>query len=171
MSETGRSATASTTRSRVVVERTYRARTEELWALWTTKEGFESWWGPEGFRVEVQALEARVGGALRYDMIAHSPQMIAAMKEMGQPASHRTQGRFTELVPLRRLAVTHVIDFLPGVKPYDSTMVAEFFPSGGTVRMVVTLDPMHDEEFTKMSVMGFTSQLTKLDRRFGAEPA
>jgi hypothetical protein len=50
-------------------------------------------------------------------------------------------------------------------------MVVEFFPSGGTVRMVVTLDPMHDEEFTKMSVMGFTSQLTKLDRRFGAEPA
>jgi hypothetical protein len=26
---------------------------------------------------------------------------------------------------------------------------------------------MHDEEFTKMSMMGFTSQLTKLDKRFG----
>jgi hypothetical protein len=33
--------------------------------------------------------------------------------------------------------------------------------------MVVTLDPMHDEEFTRMSTMGFTSQLTKLDKRFG----
>jgi hypothetical protein len=32
--------------------------------------------------------------------------------------------------------------------------------------MVVTLEPMHDEEFTKMSTMGFTSQLTKLDKRF-----
>jgi hypothetical protein len=28
------------------------------------------------------------------------------------------------------------------------------------------LDPMHDEEFTRMSAMGFTSQLTKLDKRF-----
>jgi len=27
---------------------------------------------------------------------------------------------------------------------------------------------MHDEEFTKMSTMGFTSQLTKLDTRFAA---
>lgn len=37
--------------------------------------------------------------------------------------------------------------------------------------MVITLDPMHDEEFTKMSTMGFTSQLTKLDRRFGGQKA
>ena len=35
--------------------------------------------------------------------------------------------------------------------PYESSIVAEFFPSGKTVRMVVTLDPMHDEEFTKMA--------------------
>ena len=46
-------------------------------------------------------------------------------------------------------------------------MLVQFFPSGQSVRMVVTLDPMHDDEFTKMSTMGFTSQLTKLDRRFG----
>jgi hypothetical protein len=32
--------------------------------------------------------------------------------------------------------------------------------------MVVTLHPMHAEEFTKMSADGFTSQLTKLDTRF-----
>ena len=58
--------------------------------------------------------------------------------------------RFTEIRPHDRLAITSVIDFLPGVIPYESTIVAEFFPSGETVRMVVTLDPMHDEEFTKM---------------------
>ena len=60
--------------AKVVIERTYRARVEELWELWTTKEGFESWWGPEGFRVEVHALEARAGGALEYDMIADAPE-------------------------------------------------------------------------------------------------
>jgi len=35
---------------KVVVERTYRAKVGELWNLWTTKEGFESWWGPKGCR-------------------------------------------------------------------------------------------------------------------------
>jgi uncharacterized protein YndB with AHSA1/START domain len=61
MSARSKSATAGVTRPKVVFERTYRARIEELWELWTTKKGFESWWGPEGFRVEVHTLEARVG--------------------------------------------------------------------------------------------------------------
>jgi len=156
-------------RPKVVVERSYRARVDELWDLWTTKKGFESWWGPEGFRVDVHAIEAREGGALHYDMIADAPEQIEAMKRMGQPTSHQTRGRFAEVRPKQRLAITHMIDFLPGVKPYESTMVVEFFPSGPSVRMVVTLDRMHDDEFTKMQTMGFTSQLTKLDRRFGGD--
>ena len=65
--------------------------------------------------------------------------------------------------------LTHIIDFLPGVTPYESTTVAEFFPAGNHVRMVVTLHPMHDEAFSRMQAEGFTSQLTKLDRRFGVE--
>jgi uncharacterized protein YndB with AHSA1/START domain len=167
MSDENKSAAAGATRPKVVVERTYRARADELWELWTTKEGFESWWGPEGFRVEVHALEARVGGALHYDMIADAPEHIAAMKQMGRPVSHESHGTFTELRPHERLAITHVIDFLPGVEPYESTMAVDLFPSGDSVRMVVTLDPMHTDEITKMSTMGFTSQLTKLDKRFG----
>ncbi|MGO9934113.1 MAG: SRPBCC family protein [Steroidobacteraceae bacterium] len=171
MSEKNKATAAGTqaSRSRVVLERTYRARVEELWKLWTTKEGFESWWGPEGFRAEVHTLEARVGGILRYDMIADAPEMIGAMKRMGRPTSHEARARFTELRLLERVAITNVIDFLPGVKPYESRMVVDFFPSGESVRMMVTLDPMHDEEFTKMSTMGFTSQLTKLDSRFGGQ--
>ena len=83
MSDKSKFAAAGTIRPKVVIERTYRAQAKELWALWTTKRGFESWWGPEGFRVEVHNL------------------------------------------------------------------------------------PMHDEEFTKMSTMGMSSQLMKLEKRFG----
>lgn len=153
---------------KMVIERIYNAPVEELWDLWTTKKGFESWWGPEGFRVEIRAIEARVGGTLHYDMIADAPAQVAAMKAMGQPTSVETRATFTELKPRARLAITHVIDFWPGVKPYESTIVVEFFPSGGRVRMVTTLEHMHSEEFTRMSTMGFTSQLTKLDERFAA---
>jgi uncharacterized protein YndB with AHSA1/START domain len=158
---------ANRTAKKIVIERTYRARVEELWELWTTKKGFASWWGPQGFRADVHALEARVGGALHYDMVADTPEMIEEMRKMGQPPSHETRGRFSEFKPFERLALTHVIDFLPGVKPYDSTMTVEFFPTGERVRMVVTLEPMHEKEFTKMSIEGFTSQLGKLDKRFG----
>lgn len=55
---------ASSTGPKTVIERTYRVRVEELSDLWTTKEGVESWWGPQSFRAEVHAIEARSGGAL-----------------------------------------------------------------------------------------------------------
>jgi len=152
--------------AKVVIERTYRATISDIWDLWTTKEGFESWWGPQGFRAEVQELDARVGGSLRYEMIADSPEMIAAMKQMGQPTSHATRSRFTELKPHSRLVLTNVVDFLPDVATYESTIAVEFFSAGDGVRMVVALDAMHSDEFTKMQKEGFTSQLTKLDQRF-----
>jgi hypothetical protein len=44
----------------------------------------------------------------------------------------------------------------------------ELFPSGNKVRMVVTLSPMHTPEVSAMQKEGFSSQLTKLDKRFGA---
>ncbi len=153
-------------KANIVIERTYRASIEEVWGLWTTKDGFESWWGPQGFRVEVQELDARVGGALRYEMIADSPEMIAAMKQMGQPTSHPTRSSFTELKPRERLVLTNILDFLPGVAPYESHIAADFFAMADQVRMVLTLDTLHDAEWTKRQLDGMTSQLTKLDTRF-----
>lgn len=158
--------TVTQTKEKVTIERTYRAAIQDVWDLWTTKEGFESWWGPVGFRVEVREIDARVGGALRYDMIADSPETIAAMKEMGQPTSHRTRASFAELLPRERLVMRNVIDFLPKVPPYEADIVVELSAIGDRVRMVVTLDAMHAPEFTKMQKEGFTSQLTKLDKRF-----
>jgi uncharacterized protein YndB with AHSA1/START domain len=151
----------------VVIERAYRAEAEELWALWTTKAGFESWWGPEGFRVEVHALEPRAGGALEYDMIADAPEAIAAMEDMGQPLSHGTRGTYVEFRPYRRLTLKHLIDFVPGSEPYEHTIEVDFSAAGDQTRMVVTVHPHLDPHWTKMSIEGFSSQLTKLDRRFG----
>ena len=166
MSGKQESAGASAAESTIVIERTYRAMPEELWALWTTKDGFESWWGPEGFRADVHAIEAREGGKLHYDMVADSPQMIEAMKQMNRPASHETRGWFAEYSPHRRLVLTHMIDFLPGVTPYENTIEVDFLPAAGATRMVVTLHALHNQDFSNQQAMGFTSQLTKLDRRF-----
>ena len=167
MSDVNRSAGAAPVQAAVVVERTYRASVEELWALWTTKDGFESWWGPEGFRVEVHALEARAGGALDYDMIADAPEAIAAMKAMGRPVSHGTRGKYGEFQPHERLTLVHVVDFVPGIQAYENVIEVDFRSSGSQASMMVTIHPHLDPEFTKMSVQGFASQLTKLDRRFG----
>jgi uncharacterized protein YndB with AHSA1/START domain len=150
----------------IVIERTYKATVRELWDLWATKEGFESWWGPEGFRVEVHKLEPRIGGTLHYDMIADSPEMIAAMLDAGRPASHPTRSRFSQWAPHTRLAITSVIDFLPGIETYESAIEVDFIDQGAMARMVVTLEPLHDPQFSQMQGMGMTCQFTKLDKRY-----
>jgi uncharacterized protein YndB with AHSA1/START domain len=150
----------------LVVERTYRAKPVDLWDLWTTKAGFESWWGPQGFRVEVHAIEPRVGGALRYDMIADAPEMIESLKRLGRPPSHPTTARFTEVKPHERLVITNVIDFIPGVERYESDIAVDLIVEGDHVRMVTTLEAMHSKEIGGMQLEGYTSQLSKLDDRF-----
>lgn len=139
---------------------------EQLWALWTTKEGFESWWGPQGFRVDVHRLEARLGGVLEYDMIADSPEMVAAMRAAGQAVLHNTLGHYSRFEPLQRLAIVHLIDFIPGHDPYETLIEVAFEADGGGSRMIVTLHPHQDAEWTRMAGEGFESQLTKLDQRF-----
>lgn len=156
--------------SSLVIERTYTADVEELWELWTTKEGFESWWGPQEFRADVHSIEPWQGGALHYDMVADTPAAVAAMQGMGAPTTQPCRGTFSEFLPNERLVLTQVIDFLPGVAPYDSTIAVDFFTAvEGRVRMVVTLSQMHDAATTGMQRQGFLSQLSKLDKRYHSQ--
>lgn len=149
-------------RKNITIERTYRTSIDDLWDLWTTKEGIESWWGPEGFKVKVHDLVFRVGGWIQYSMIAVAPEQIKFMKEAGMPLKHEARHTYTEIVPKQRLTQSHVIDFIPGVKPYQVSSVVEFNVNGPDVRMLITLEAMHDEEWTERSRMGWESQLGKL---------
>lgn len=154
--------TALEGREPVRFERIYEATAQEVWDLWTTKGGFEAWWGPQGFRVEVRRIDPRPGGELFYDMIADAEEMVRHMEAAGRASSHETRGRFVEVEPLRRLKIVHAIDFIPGVEPYDNTMVVELEERGSEVRMTVTIEPHRDAHWTQQSAMGFESQLTKV---------
>jgi uncharacterized protein YndB with AHSA1/START domain len=154
--------TARASQAVIRLERRYEAAVEDLWYLWTTKEGFESWWGPEGFRVEVRKLDLRVGGELEYDMIAVAPEQIEFMRRANMPVSHGTRGTFAQIAPLERLEIIHMIDFIPGMRPYENKTRVEFLPEGSSVRMLITVDEHHDEHWTRLATMGWESQLTKL---------
>jgi uncharacterized protein YndB with AHSA1/START domain len=149
---------------RIVIERTYEASIEDVWELWTTREGIESWWGPEGFSVKVHELDLRVGGQMVYAMTAVDPPQIQFMKQAGMLLTTAASLTYTEIVPRKTIAYTHRIDFVPGVEPYNAGNKVEFFAVGRNVRMVLTLDPMHSDEWTQRAVMGMESQLGKLAR-------
>jgi len=149
---------------RITLERTWKATAEEVWALWTTKDGIEAWWGPEGFRVEVRSIDLRPSGLLHYAMIAAAPETIAFMKREGTPTATECHLTYTEVAPLRRLAWLHSTDFIPGVTPYDVASEVELHPAPGGVRQVLVLDAMHDETWTGRAVAGWEMELGKLGR-------
>ena len=153
---------ASSPRKRITLERVYRTEVQDVWDLWTTKEGIESWWGPGGFVVTVRKLDLRPGGELLYAMTAIDPPQVEFMKRAGMPLTTEARITFTEVVPRRRLAYVHLADFIPGVEPYDVATVVELHATSGGVRMVLTFEAMHDDEWTRRAVMGWESELDKL---------
>src|SRR5207248_7107747 len=99
MNERSRSAASGpTTRPKIVIERTYRAKAEELWELWTTKEGNESWWSPDGFTTKVLKLDLRSGGELLYEMTATDPAQVEFMKNAGMPLTNQNRITYTEVL-------------------------------------------------------------------------
>jgi uncharacterized protein YndB with AHSA1/START domain len=152
---------------RITIERTFQASVEAVWNLWTTKEGIEAWWGPEGFAVKVHLLDLRPRGELRYAMTATAPETVAFLEKAGMPPTTEARLMYTEIVPRRGLAYVHLADFIPGVEPYDVATVVELRATPGSVRMVVTLDAMHEEEWTRRAVLGWESQLGKLAKALG----
>jgi uncharacterized protein YndB with AHSA1/START domain len=151
------------TQKRMTLERTYRADIQDVWEMWTTKDGIESWWGPGGFTVTVRKLDLRPGGNLLYAMTAVDSPQVAFMKKAGMPLRQECRITFTEVVPPRRLAYVHLADFIPGVEPYDVTTVVELQAVSGGVRLVLTIDAMHNDDWTDRAVMGWKSELGKLE--------
>ena len=118
--------TASTEpRRRITLERVYDADLQDVWDLWTTKDGIESWWGPGGFAVTVRSLDVRPGGELLYAMTAIDPPQVEFMKKAGMPLTQELRVTYTEVIARRRLAYVHLADFIPGVEPYDVATVVE----------------------------------------------
>ena len=152
-------------RGKVSIERTFNAAVEDVWELWTTKEGIESWWGPPGFAVKVRKLDFRRGGELLYAMTATAPEQIELIKKAGMPLTTESRAVYTDVLLLKLLAFTQLADFIPNVKPYEVATTVEFETSPQGVRLVMLLDAMHDEYWTRMATMGWESELDKLAKR------
>ena len=157
-----------TTRAQFSLERTYAASLDEVWSLWSTKEGIESWWGPEGFEVTVRAIDLQPGGELVYVMTAVRAQEIAFMKQAGMPLATEARVTYTEVRPKTRLGYRTLADFVPGVEPYEVGTVVDLQVVGEGVRMVLTFDAMHDAQWTEQARAGHESQLRKLDALLAA---
>jgi len=151
-----------TERPKLTLERTFKASIDEVWELWTTGDGIESWWGPEGFSVAVSDLDLRPGGDLAYAMSATAPEQMEYMVKAGMPLTTEHRLTFTEIDPPRRLAYRDIVDFIPDVPHYEVQTVVELQEIAEGTRMVLTFDAMHDDRWTQLARMGRESELDRL---------
>jgi len=161
-----------TSKQRITLERHYKnATVADVWDLWTTKEGIEEWWGPGGFSVTVHTLELRVGGTIDYTMTATGAPQVEFMKKAGMPLATRHRGSFTVVEPKTQLAFDFPADFVPGIEPYPLETSVDIIPAADGVRLVVTLDPMHDAVWTDRMTKGWEEELGRLEQSLAKRSA
>ena len=88
----------------IIIERILQASPPDVWEMWTTKDGLESWWGLEGFDTSVLTLDLRAGGCLEIEVRATSPQVVKRMESQGTPLANVHRATYTEITPITRIA-------------------------------------------------------------------
>lgn len=142
--------------------RTYDAEPQRIWSLWTTGAGIESWWAPDGYTVAVQKLRACPGGELIYTMTATAPDQVEFLRGIGLPLTTEARKTFVELDPCSRLVYSSLVDFVPGVASYEVLTEVEMRPVGARTSVLMTVEPMHDQEWTRRLVTGRSNELDNL---------
>jgi hypothetical protein len=95
-------------------------------------------------------------------MTATGPAQIEFMQSAGMPLTTSSRKTFTEVVEGTRLAYDSTIDFVPGMPPYEHATVVDFAETENGVHVVMTVDPLHDEEWTQRLVAGRENELDNL---------
>lgn len=149
------------------LQRTYNAPRELVWEMLTTPAGLEAWWAPEGFETRVTELELRPGGHVRCTMTATAPEQIAFVEKLGLPLSNEFRRTFTDVARPTRLAYLSLIDFVPEQQPYEHLTVVELESVADRTRLVMAIDPLHDEAWTQEYCDHRAAELDNLDVAIG----
>ena len=147
----------------IKLEKVYAAAPHKIWELWTTPEGIQSWWAPDGFTVKVEKLELEPQGELVYTMTATAQPQIEFMQSMGMPLATTSRKTFVELEEDKKLSYNSLVDFVPDKEPYNFLTVVTLEPvDDGNTKVVMEMQPLHDEEWTGRLVAGRQNELDNL---------
>jgi hypothetical protein len=82
-------------------------------------------------------------------MTATGPDQVAFVRDLGMPVSNEFRKTYTEVAAPTRLGYLSLIDFVPGQEPYEHLTTIDIEPVGDDrTKVVMTLDPLHDETWT-----------------------
>lgn len=150
----------------VVIERTFDAPIETVWNMWTTSDGFASWYGPQGATIPTSELDATVGGKRKVCMQMQGPDGEMQMWFTGE---------VKDVNPMTRFAYTEMMCDADGnVTPPE----AMGMPEGTDMTTTVEVDLEEVDGGTKMKMthvgvpaespggMGWNMAIDKLEALF-----
>lgn len=153
---------------RLFIEFDIVAPKHEVWQKFATKEGFESWWGPEGWQTTTTDFNFVPDGRIHYGMTCTDPQQtdwfnktswgIMHIKSIDAETIFTYQDFFSDEdgaldTSLPALIVTNEFTEDNGTTHVTSTSLAE--------------NAQQIEQLLEMGMIeGFTSQLQRLEAQF-----
>jgi uncharacterized protein YndB with AHSA1/START domain len=150
----------------VTAEQTFAVAPVVLWPLWTTAEGFQSWWSPEGFVLEILGFDPRPGGRidLRYEeaAAARNPAWREEVRSNGLATSWTARGTFRQVDRMKLVSFQQALDFGPRSAPQDYRLAAEFLPLGTGTRVRLEAQAPASKHWTLLGKQNLVGQLKRL---------
>jgi uncharacterized protein YndB with AHSA1/START domain len=118
----------------LVIERSFRAAPDLVYAAWTHPLALTRWFGPEGWTCETEAMDLRVGGEWRFTM-------------KGEGLEFPNRHRWTELTPPEGAApgrIAFLMDGVDGRAPKEVTVTISAEGAGTRLRQVMVFPDAGD---------------------------
>ena len=129
----------------LIIERTFEAPRERVWAAWTNPDLAMRWWGPKGFTTPTARISLRVGG--QYLFCMRSPE----------GRDFWSTGFYREIVPYDRLVATDSFSDEKGnVVPATRYGMSKDFPL--ELLLTLTFEERGGKTSMKLRHAGFPSR-------------
>jgi uncharacterized protein YndB with AHSA1/START domain len=141
------------TKPSLTVERTLRAKPQQVWQAWTQAEALKQWFAPaDAFKVEAAEVDVRVGGRYRIVMTAPDGEV------------HDVSGVYREVVPNERLVFTWAWRTTP---ERESLVTVTLRPAGTGTELTLKHEQLFDEGARDHHREGWIALLGRLEASLG----
>ena len=135
----------------VRLNRTFGAARDAVFRAWTDPDEFKAWWQPGPYSTASVEMDVRVGGGYRVTM------------RRPDGACQYLFGRYVEVLPPSRLAMTWCLDGSEQDDGYEALLTLEFHERPEGTELVLVLDRLPGASI-EMYVAGWSEVLGCLDR-------
>ena len=134
------------------IKRIIDAPRNRVYAAWTDPAQLRDWFGPEGVQTEDLIVDARVGGAFRWDLTSSEGEKMSC------------RGEYRELQPNKKVVFTWQWQDDEDWENRESVVTVELSDCDGGTELRLSHEQLPNEQSRDGHTRGWTSALDSLER-------